>query len=235
MSTKLPMLTKTNMRPEEVVPDKNTVGHDERYWCLPPMKEDINSVVAVGGGFEFHLVTQGHEVGVWKTWTVAKTMVSGYPNGAHKGHHSYAGCTREWQMHCPLGVHPHPVDPKWKGKTTESKGESVSLTAAFAGAAEPAGTSASRSGPRNSNRRPRRSSSTPGSSSRTSGRLAAVLRGSRAPTARYFAIWGAGIVYSTKYAAKLAFDDAIDDGDEPELLSTDDFEVALAYAEGDSV
>jgi hypothetical protein len=33
----------------------------------------------------------------------------------------------------------------------------------------------------------------------------------------------------------LAFDDAIDDGDEPELLSTDDFEVALAYAEGDSV
>jgi hypothetical protein len=32
-----------------------------------------------------------------------------------------------------------------------------------------------------------------------------------------------------RYAAKLAFQE----GREPELLSTDEFEVALAYAEGD--
>jgi hypothetical protein len=31
----------------------------------------------------------------------------------------------------------------------------------------------------------------------------------------------------------MAFEDALDDGQEPELLSADDFEVALAFAEGD--
>jgi hypothetical protein len=41
------------------------------------------------------------------------------------------------------------------------------------------------------------------------------------------------MVYVYRYAAHLAFEEAMDEGDEPELLSTDDFEVALAYAEGD--
>jgi hypothetical protein len=36
-----------------------------------------------------------------------------------------------------------------------------------------------------------------------------------------------------RYSAKLAFDDAVEEGQEPKLLSTDDWEVALAYAEGD--
>jgi hypothetical protein len=38
-----------------------------------------------------------------------------------------------------------------------------------------------------------------------------------------------------RYSAKLAFDDAVEEGQEPELLllSTDDWEVALAYTEGD--
>lgn len=36
-----------------------------------------------------------------------------------------------------------------------------------------------------------------------------------------------------RYAAKLAFEEAVADGSDPELLSTDDFEMALAYAEGD--
>jgi hypothetical protein len=36
-----------------------------------------------------------------------------------------------------------------------------------------------------------------------------------------------------RYAARLAFEDAVEEGGEPELLSTGDFEVALAYAEGD--
>ncbi|KAJ7691870.1 hypothetical protein B0H14DRAFT_2651873 [Mycena olivaceomarginata] len=37
----------------------------------------------------------------------------------------------------------------------------------------------------------------------------------------------------SRYAARLAFDDALDEDQEPELLSTDDFDVALAYAEGE--
>ncbi|KAJ7786798.1 hypothetical protein B0H14DRAFT_3506383 [Mycena olivaceomarginata] len=172
--------TKTNMKAAEMVPDTNTAGHDARYWCLPPMREDPDEVVAVGNGYEFHLVSQGRQVGVWKNWTVAKSM--------------------EWQAHCQLGVHPHPVDPNV----------------------------AKRKGP---SRPPRRSLSTP-ASRRTSGALSAV-GGSRPGGIRYFAIWGAGVVYSTKYAARHAFDDAVEDGKDPELLSTDDFEVALAYAEGE--
>jgi hypothetical protein len=56
------------MTAEEVVPDTGTVGHDPQFWCLPPMREDPDAIVAIGGGFEFHLVTQGRKVGVWKNW-----------------------------------------------------------------------------------------------------------------------------------------------------------------------
>jgi hypothetical protein len=179
-----PSLPKTNMTADEMIPDTQTKGHDPRYWCLPPMREDPDSVVAIGGGYEFHLVSQGRQVGVWKSWcvwsytisvrlichrTAAKAMVSGYPDGAHKGHHTYAGCIGEWQVHCQLGVHPHPADPG------PSKGKSR---------ADP------------TNRGHRRSSSTP-ASQRTSGALS-VAQGSRRGTARYFAIWGAQIVYSSK-------------------------------------
>jgi hypothetical protein len=58
----------TNMTPEEVVPDTRTQHHDPRYWCLPPMREDPDAVVSIGGGYEFHLVTQGRQVGVWRNW-----------------------------------------------------------------------------------------------------------------------------------------------------------------------
>jgi hypothetical protein len=34
-------------------------------------------------------------------------------------------------------------------------------------------------------------------------------------------------------AAKLAFDEMVEDGEEPRLLSTDDFGIGLKYAEGD--
>ncbi|KAJ7363888.1 hypothetical protein DFH08DRAFT_949526 [Mycena albidolilacea] len=197
--------TKTNMTAAEMVPDMNTAGHDARYCCLPPMREDFDDVVAIGNGYEFHLVSQGRQVGVWKNWTVAKSMVSGYLDSTHKGHHSYGSCVKEWQAHCQLGVHPHPVDPNF----------------------------AKRKGPQagGSSRPPRRSSSTP-ASRRTSGVLSA-MGGSRPGGIRYFAIWGAGVVYSTKYAARHAFDDVVENGKDPELLSTDDFEVALAYAKGE--
>ncbi|KAJ7324001.1 hypothetical protein DFH08DRAFT_969006 [Mycena albidolilacea] len=219
-----PTLMKTNMTLEDVVYDP---GKDSRYWCLPPMRDDPDSVVAVGGGFEFHLVTQGREVGVWKNWTVAKAMVAGYPNGTHKGHHSYESCTNEWQLHCQLGVHPHPADPSSeKAALSKAAGPSKSSCAA----AER--TSASAPLPRG---RPRRSTSTPGATRRASGALAAATARAAAVKGRYFAIWGGGVVYSSKYKARLAFDEAVEDGDEPELLSTDDFDLALAYAAGEDI
>ncbi|KAJ7711347.1 hypothetical protein B0H14DRAFT_2645828 [Mycena olivaceomarginata] len=162
--------TKTNMTAAEMVPDMNTAGHDAHYWCLPPKREDSDEVVAIGNGYKFHLVSQGRQVGVWKNWTVAKSMVSGYPDSAHKGHHSYGSCVKEWQAHCQLGVHPHPMDPNF----------------------------AKRKGPQagGSSRPPHHSSSTP-ASRRTSGALSA-MGGSRPGGVQYFAIWGAGVVYSTK-------------------------------------
>jgi hypothetical protein len=36
-----------------------------------------------------------------------------------------------------------------------------------------------------------------------------------------------------RYAVRSAFEDTVEEGGEPELLLTRDFEVALVYAEGD--
>ncbi|KAJ7873227.1 hypothetical protein B0H13DRAFT_2348906 [Mycena leptocephala] len=190
-------LVTTNMTPEEVVPDTMTEGHDPRFWCLPPMREDLNAAVRNGGGYEFYLVTQGRKVGVWRNWTVAKAMISGYPDNAHKGHHSYAACVVEWQAHCPLGVHPHPGDPQWngdkKGKQSTSRGETTSTT--LTGTA-PTTTDAP------ARRAPRRSSSLP-DRRRTSGTLVAAGGTSSLATSRYFAIFGMGVVYSTNSSSEV--------------------------------
>ncbi|KAJ7363882.1 hypothetical protein DFH08DRAFT_949516 [Mycena albidolilacea] len=136
--------------------------------------------------------------------TVAQAMVLGYQHAGYKGHHSYTSCVVEWQAHCALGVHPHPVDPQTsKEKVLATHGKVR-----------------------------RRSSLTP-APHRSSG-VKAVPRGSALRTPRYYAIWGGEVVYSTKYAVRSAFKDAVEEGGELELLSTGDFEVALAYAERDA-
>ncbi|KAJ7076774.1 hypothetical protein C8R43DRAFT_966172 [Mycena crocata] len=210
------MSAKINLPPQDMVPDQNNPAHNPRFWYLPPIRDDLDEVVMVGWGnsnYEFHLVTEGREVGVWRSWTVAKEMVSGYPRNGHKGHHTYAGCIAEWQQHCPLGKHPHPVDPKYQGDAASQcwsrdiDGQ-VLVCDCFdgnigGGKSAPEAISLHRSQPH-----------TP------------------AMPSRYYAIWGAGVVYSTRYAAGLAFNDAVEDGDEPELLSSENFESALAYAEG---
>jgi hypothetical protein len=61
-------MAKTNLPVEEMLPDRDTRGHDPRYWCLPPMREDPDAVVPITGGYKFHLVTRGRQVGVWKNW-----------------------------------------------------------------------------------------------------------------------------------------------------------------------
>ncbi|KAJ6530770.1 hypothetical protein B0H19DRAFT_1082481 [Mycena capillaripes] len=58
-----------------------------------------------------YLVTQGRRVGVWYNWTIVKAVVDGYPSGAQRGHQTMKSCVAEWQQHCVLGVHPHPMDP----------------------------------------------------------------------------------------------------------------------------
>ncbi|KAJ7102034.1 hypothetical protein C8R44DRAFT_887810 [Mycena epipterygia] len=84
----------------EMIPDTTNCAHDPRFWCLPPMHETEGG--QQDGQYPLYLVTQG---------TVVKAMVDGFPVGAQCGHHSVCACIEEWQVHCRLGVHPHPVEP----------------------------------------------------------------------------------------------------------------------------
>ncbi|KAJ7036474.1 hypothetical protein C8F04DRAFT_1181473 [Mycena alexandri] len=206
------VLRKTNMTVEEMVPDLETPGHDRRFWCLPPIHKDLDEVVAIGGGYKFHLVTRGRQVGVWRNWYVNEVSslccivkLTGEQDShgidgdgvsrrcAQRAPHA-AGVCMGVAGPLPAGVHPHPVEPSRSSRS--------------AGPSTPA-------------RRPRRSMLMP----------SGMPEDAPAPR-RYFALWRAGLVYSTRYHAGVAFDDAVDLGEEPSLLSTEDFEVALSYAEG---
>jgi hypothetical protein len=37
--------------------------------------------------------------------------MTGYPGSDNKGFNTREECVEAWQALCPLGVHPHPVDP----------------------------------------------------------------------------------------------------------------------------
>jgi hypothetical protein len=41
----------------------------------------------------------------------AQTSLTGYPDSANRGYHSVSECIEAWQALCPLGIHPHPIDP----------------------------------------------------------------------------------------------------------------------------
>ncbi|KAJ7446789.1 hypothetical protein FB451DRAFT_1412198 [Mycena latifolia] len=205
-------LAKTNMTEDEMVPNTCTEGHDPRYWCLPPMRDDPDDVVETSGGYEFHLVTVGHKVGAWRNWTVAKAMLTGYPDSTHKGHRSYEGCRIEWQEHCKLGLHPHPPDPQLAVRS-KAKNKTSTPTAAAAGTSKVKGR--------------RRSSSTPVPKGPVVS-VAPPLVGSD-PEEVLRDLGRRGRVFHV-----MAFDNAMDEETEPELLSTPDFQIALAYAEGNA-
>ncbi|KAJ7916656.1 hypothetical protein B0H13DRAFT_2323133 [Mycena leptocephala] len=99
------------MTAEEVIPDSFNGAHDPRFWCVPTMHDSPHESGS-GSGYPMYLVTQGRKVGIWNNWTAAQSMVTGYPNSGYRGHHTVQGCVEEWQVHCLLGVHPHPADPQ---------------------------------------------------------------------------------------------------------------------------
>ncbi|KAJ7660087.1 hypothetical protein DFH06DRAFT_1130000, partial [Mycena polygramma] len=104
--------TPTNLKPSEVVMDHRG-ERDPRYWCLPPFRGDPSRRPAKvrGRGYVYHLVWQGHLVGTFDTWAAAKTSLTGYPGSGNKGFDTIPECIDYWQAMCPLGIHPHPVDP----------------------------------------------------------------------------------------------------------------------------
>lgn len=69
-------LVATNIRAEDLLMDIRGGGKDSRYYCLPPFhgkKTDGESVSKEsvgkgGGGYPYHLVAQGHRVGIFDDW-----------------------------------------------------------------------------------------------------------------------------------------------------------------------
>jgi hypothetical protein len=121
--------------------------------------------------------------------------VTGFPNSAHKGHHSYEACVAEWQQHCLLGVHPHPVAPRLPSKSastpqTEVAASSITTVSSITPISSVAmGISRSLWG------KPRRSTSVPerGSTPHLNAH----------PSPHYYAVSGGGQVYSSKYVMPL--------------------------------
>ncbi|KAJ7847178.1 hypothetical protein B0H13DRAFT_2362603 [Mycena leptocephala] len=115
----------TNIKPFEVIMDHRGT-RDPRYWCLPPFRGDHGQVTTKAhNGFWYHLVWQGRTVGIFDTWSAAHASVTGYPAAGNKGFNTLNECTEAWQKMCPLGVHPHPVEPVLR----EHAGATVSAVA----------------------------------------------------------------------------------------------------------
>ncbi|KAJ7767525.1 hypothetical protein DFH07DRAFT_769620 [Mycena maculata] len=106
--------TKTNITAAEVIPDTANPDHDPRFWCLPPVRDNPS---------------EGRVVGIWHNWTVVDAMVSGFPGGAQRGHHTRDGCVHEWQEHCALGLHPHPMDPRLSAAARATEESTPATTA----------------------------------------------------------------------------------------------------------
>ncbi|KAJ7601618.1 hypothetical protein DFH06DRAFT_1352392 [Mycena polygramma] len=105
-----PRLVPTNLKADEVIMDERGVK-DPRYYCLPPFHGSSTVPKKGGGGYPFHLVTQGHRVGTFDNWIEAKASLTGYPHSGNRGFNSVPECVDAWQGLCVLGIHPHPVDP----------------------------------------------------------------------------------------------------------------------------
>ncbi|KAJ7025491.1 hypothetical protein C8F04DRAFT_1191384 [Mycena alexandri] len=174
--------------------------------------------------------------GTWETKkgcrTVAKKMVDGYPSNSFRGHYTIDGCIKEWQLHCALGEHAHPVDP--------THTPSPSLT--------PIGKAGRRVDPQlqaDMQKYCMPGTSSPSTYSASSSTLSSVTATSWAevPTSVvYFALWRGNVVYTRRYVHEWArilaakqrrrFFLAQAQGAEPSILCCADYDEAQAFAEG---
>ncbi|KAJ7780679.1 hypothetical protein DFH07DRAFT_949907 [Mycena maculata] len=83
----VPDSIRTNISWDDMIPETDDPKHDSRYWCLPPVQEDL-SVQRTGSGKAMHLVTQGHQCRIYCNVSVAKAMAAGHPAGVFHGHES---------------------------------------------------------------------------------------------------------------------------------------------------
>ncbi|KAJ7683286.1 hypothetical protein B0H14DRAFT_3535284 [Mycena olivaceomarginata] len=121
MSSRQPKLVRTNLPVQDMRMDNRGVK-DSRYYCLPPFRSDRSRPVTAQrkGAFPFHLVCQGHVVGVFDNWVEAKASLARYPDSSNQGCDTEEECIEVWQRLCVLGVHPHPTDPAFFAPPAES-------------------------------------------------------------------------------------------------------------------
>ncbi|KAJ7214590.1 hypothetical protein B0H12DRAFT_1242149 [Mycena haematopus] len=201
------------MTAQEMVPDSANPAHDPQFWCLPPVRDQPSATGR--GAHRMYLVTQGKVVGIWYNWTVVKAMVSGYPEGAQRAHDTMEGCVAEWQQHCALGVHPHQADPANAGTPIPDLSV-LSLTEVGRMSGDDTSTAP-----------------TTTTTSVSSVSSATATTWTEVPElARYFALWGARIVYTDRREARTAFLQAEEEGLRPRVLSSTNYDEAQAFAEG---
>jgi hypothetical protein len=66
MSYATPKLSRTNLPTEDLVMDDREDGKDPQYYCRDPKR--MSRKRGPGGGYAFHLVSQGHRVGIFDSW-----------------------------------------------------------------------------------------------------------------------------------------------------------------------
>ncbi|KAJ7164842.1 hypothetical protein C8R43DRAFT_1122722 [Mycena crocata] len=101
----------TNLSADEVIMDRRG-ARDARYYCLPPFRGDPTQPNRYKGkGYRYHVVFQGHVVGTFDNWAAAQRSLAGFSGNSNEGFNTLDECIEAWQTLCPLGCHPHPVDP----------------------------------------------------------------------------------------------------------------------------
>ncbi|KAJ6451079.1 hypothetical protein C8R45DRAFT_1113801 [Mycena sanguinolenta] len=236
-------LLPTNMTASEVIPDIFNPLHDQRFWCVPRLHDTPSE--SDSGSYPMYLVTQGRKVGIWYNWTVVKAMITGFRNGAYRGHYSVEGCIREWQLHCVLGVHPHPVDPQLARAAlgpASLPSSSPTKTLSSSLVMMPAGLGRVVDGPLQAQlkqfcmpniRRDADEASIADSSSISTCSSVTASDWSEVPaSSRYFALWRGKLVYTNRCQAKRDFLRAEGAGETPLVLSTTSYDEAQAFSEG---
>ncbi|KAJ7902913.1 hypothetical protein B0H14DRAFT_3422375 [Mycena olivaceomarginata] len=221
-------MTSTDMIPEldnaRTIPDSGAFHHVrrvERSWNgkLPNVSCDARE-----------------ECGCLAQLTVVKAMVSRYPSGAQRGHHTMQGCIAEWQQHCASVSTLTPRNPNAQ-QLRSDQFQAPSGIATCRGTGPPDGpfcmpnlqglALAEPSHQKGDTR-----SASPESTSVSSTSSISTTWEEVPETARLFALWCGRVVFSDRGEAKEAFLKAEARGGKPRVLSTANYDEAQAFSEG---